>query len=353
MTNSDPAAATLRLLEVMARLLAPEGCPWDRAQTHRSLVPFLLEEAYELAEAIETGDDAALREELGDVLLQVVFHARLSEREGGFAFADVAGGLADKLVARHPHVFAREKLATAEQVSDAWERRKLAGRASRLDGIPAVLPALMRAQKLGARAASAGFEWGSTEEIHAKVREELEEFKLALSAARAQGDGVQGGGAADGVAPDGVGHGAGQVGAGQEAAGRSRVAPPDAGQDGTRRGMADAELEFGDLLFALVQLARWSGVDAETALRRASRKFAGRFRHMEQALKAAGRDSHALDAAAWWDLWERAKQEEGGLDSDLAHVAKAGQAPAGWATTAEEKKIPSRPDAAPRKRPSR
>jgi MazG family protein len=263
MTAHDPASATERLLEVMARLLGPDGCPWDRAQTHRSLMPHLLEEAYELIEAIERDDPAALREELGDVLLQVVFHARLAEQAGAFSFADVADGLAAKLIERHPHVFARERLATAEQVSDAWDRRKLAGRASRLDGIPAALPALMLAQKVGGRAAKAGFEWGQADEIHAKIREELDEFQAAMAEAQASGD------------------------------------------------QAAAELEFGDLLFALVQVARWSGVDAETALRRATQKFAARFRHMEQALQAEGRDPHTADADVWWALWERAKREQG------------------------------------------
>jgi len=295
MTPSDPAAATLRLLEVMARLLGADGCPWDREQTHRSLVPYLLEEAHELAEAIEAGDDAAMREELGDVLLQVVFHARLAEQRGGFSFADVAGALADKLVARHPHVFTGEKLATAEQVVTAWERRKLAGRASRLDGIPDALPALMRAQKIGARAASAGFEWAGVADIHAKVREELAEFEAALTRVR-----------------------------GGRGAGTQRSGAEPAGADAANAEQADAELEFGDLLFALTQLARWSGVDAETALRRAARKFARRFRHMERSLQAAQRDPRALDAAAWWELWERAKAQEHAPDSGAAARAEVG-----------------------------
>jgi MazG family protein len=315
----DAAAATQRLLDVMARLLGPGGCPWDRAQTHRSLLPYLLEEAYELIDAVErvapptgsqpTGsqpagappsskpsgpvrsdspgaapgskldgglaDPTSVREELGDVLLQVVFHAGLAEQAGAFDFAAVAGGLADKLVERHPHVFGAEHHDTAAQVSDAWDRRKLAGRASRLDGIPAALPALMLAAKVSSRAAKSGFEWNRTEEIYAKAHEELDEFQAAMS--ESQG-------------PDEKG---------QAAARGERAAAA-----------AHAELEFGDLLFSLVQVARWSGIDAEAALRRATAKFAARFRHMEQALRDQGRDPAAVTNDEWWALWAAAKKEE-------------------------------------------
>ncbi len=275
MTPSDPAASTLRLLDVMTRLLGPDGCPWDRVQTHRTLIPYLLEEAYELVEAIERGDADAMREELGDVLLQVVFHARLAEQGGGFSFGDVADGLASKMMERHPHVFARETLTTPDQVSDAWDRRKLAERQqkttdpntvpSRLDGIPEAMPALMRAMKTGSRAAKAGFEWGNTDEIFAKAREELDEFEAARK--------------------------------------RAAATPKDV------EAREDAELEFGDLLFALVQLARWSGVDAERALRRSTDKFGQRFRHMERSLAAEGRDPAGIHGEAWWKLWAVAKAE--------------------------------------------
>jgi tetrapyrrole methylase family protein/MazG family protein len=275
MTSRDTAALQ-RLLDIMAQLLGPDGCPWDRAQTHSSLVPFLLEEAYELAEAIEHSAPNAgspesetpqiaplgsMLEELGDVLLQVVFHAGLAGKAGHFDFADVAEGLSAKLVSRHPHVFGSEPLDTADQVSEAWEQRKLSNRKSRMDGIPTALPALLQAQKVGARAARGGFEWERIEEIHAKVHEELEEFQSALKAAHEQGD------------------------------------------------KAEAEMEFGDLLFALVQLARWSGVDAETALRKSTRKFGERFRHMEHALSDAGLDPKTVDISDWWTLWKQAKQK--------------------------------------------
>jgi tetrapyrrole methylase family protein/MazG family protein len=307
--SRDAAAATQRLLDIMARLLGPDGCPWDRAQTHRSLLPYLLEEAYELIDAVEhdaptagnpaagnpsgpvpsdfpeaapdrntnagLADPAAVREELGDVLLQVVFHAGLAERAGAFDFAAVAGGLADKLVERHPHVFGGEHYDTPAQVSDAWDRRKLTGRASRLDGIPAALPALLLAAKVSSRAAKAGFEWKNTEEIYAKAHEELDEFQAAMDEAR-------------------------------RLQGKARPAAP-----GERAAAAaHAELEFGDLLFSLVQLARWSGIDAEAALRRATAKFAARFRHMEQALRTQGRDPGAITEDEWWTLWAAAKKEE-------------------------------------------
>ena len=285
MTDSDAAQATQRLLEVMSRLLGPNGCPWDRQQTHHSLVPYLLEEAYELAEAIDRGlpkkageatPDAvkAVKEELGDVLLQVVFHSQLAKQEGSFDFAEVAAGLADKLVERHPHVFAREQLNSADEVSDAWDRRKLAGRESRLDGIPANLPALMLASKTSSRAAKAGFEWGAAGEIYARIQEELEEFKSAMKE----------------QSPDAPRPGP------ELAADRS--VPGD-----------DAEMEFGDLLFCMVQLARWSNINPERALRRASEKFARRFRHMEQSLRSQGRDPSTVSTDEWWALWDAAKRE--------------------------------------------
>ena len=248
-----------RLLEVMAALRGPDGCPWDRAQTHHSLVPFLIEEAYELIDAIEAGQDDALREELGDVLLQVVFHARIAEERGAFSFADVAASLADKLVERHPHVFGGEPLAGAEAVREAWHVRKMQTRHSALDGVPDALPALQWAREISARAARAGFEWNQRGEILAKIAEELAEFRQAV-AQRADG------------------------GASEE-----------------------LETEFGDLLFALVQLARWQGIDAEGALRRATRKFIHRFRWMEDAIRARGLQHDQQTPSRWWALWAQAK----------------------------------------------
>jgi uncharacterized protein YabN with tetrapyrrole methylase and pyrophosphatase domain len=318
MTDRAPAA-TQRLLDVMARLLGPDGCPWDRAQSHRSLVRYLLEEAHELADAIESAPlagkpgqpaqvaaverrdasfDPHVREELGDVLLQVVFHARIAELAGGFDFAQVADGLADKMIERHPHVFAHVAGATspaagaapqtAAEMNDAWDRRKLVGRVSRLDGIPPALPALMLAAKVSSRAAKAGFEWDTTDDIFAKAHEEIEEFRAALAARNVTS-------AAKPIA---------KSIASATSAAEPTTTTPDAGTH------ADAELEFGDLLFSLVQLARWNGVDAETALRRSTAKFSRRFRHMERALQAQSRDPAGVDSAAWWRLWADAKADE-------------------------------------------
>jgi tetrapyrrole methylase family protein/MazG family protein len=251
--------ALARLLETMATLRGPQGCPWDRAQTHRTLLPYLVEESYELIEAVESGEEAALREELGDVLLQVVFHAQVAAERGAFRLAEVAAGLADKLRERHPHVFGGEALGTPEAVSEAWHARKLRTRRSALQGVPLALPALQRATQISARAARSGFDWNQRGAILAKVAEELEELRAALHAPAA--------------AP-----------------------PPE-----------DAEAELGDLLFALVQLARWQAIDPEAALRRATRKFSARFRWMEEALRARGLQPEAQEAEQWWALWEEAK----------------------------------------------
>jgi tetrapyrrole methylase family protein/MazG family protein len=252
-----------RLRAVMATLREPGGCPWDREQTHRSLVPYLIEEAYELVEAIEHGSAEGLREELGDVLLQVIFHARIAEERGAFAFSDVAGALADKLEARHPHVFAGEHVAGAEAVSRLWHERKMAHRRSALDGIPSTLPALAWAGKVAARAARSGFEWNGTGDILAKTAEELAEFRAELEA-----------------------------------------------RQGTDPARQEAlETEFGDLLFALVQLARWTGIEPETALRRSIRKFIARFSWMEESLRARGLSPESRTPAEWEALWRQAKEE--------------------------------------------
>ena len=285
----DGADPVERLLRVMATLRGGEGCPWDRAQTHRSLAPFLIEEAYELIEAIERGDetsgdetngdetgggqpaprDAAMREELGDVLLQVVFHAQIAEERGAFSFRDVAGALAGKLEARHPHVFGGDPLPNSAAVQDAWHRAKMKNRDSAMDGIPAALPALQWANQVSQRAAREGFEWNHKGEIHDKAAEELGEFRAAISAL----------------------------------------------DDGGSR--AEAEMELGDLLFSLVQLARWENIDPETALRRSTRKFIARFRWMEEALRARGaqdgeeqpghQQPGRLEPGQWWALWKEAK----------------------------------------------
>ena len=253
------------LLEIMRRLRDPEtGCPWDVQQTFASLVPYTLEEAYEVAETIEQGDLAALPDELGDLLFQVVFHARIGEEEGRFDFADVVGRICDKLVRRHPHVFAGASVESAEAQTREWEahkqreREQQKGAGSLLDGVSLALPALTRAVKLQRRAARAGFDWPAVDGVLDKVREELAEVEAELH-----------------ETPD-----------------PHRVAA-----------------EIGDLLFSVVNLARHLDVDPETALRQANRRFQRRFAGVEARLQEKGGVEQAslaeMDAA-----WEEAKQAD-------------------------------------------
>lgn len=253
------------LLEIMRRLRDPEtGCPWDVQQTFASLVPHTLEEAYEVAETIEEGDLSALPDELGDLLFQVVFYARIAEEEGRFDFADVVRRIGDKLVRRHPHVFADARVESAEAQTREWEAHKRREReqqgkgGSLLDGVSLALPALTRAVKLQRRAARAGFDWPSVDGVLDKVREEVAEVEAELR---------------DSPDPD-------------------RIAA-----------------EIGDLLFSVVNLARHLEVDPETALRQANRRFQRRFAGVEARLRASGGIEQAstaeMDAA-----WEEAKQAD-------------------------------------------
>lgn len=265
--------AMRRLLDIMRQLRDPKsGCPWDLAQTPATIVPHTLEEAYEVAEAVETGDVAALRDELGDLLFQVVFYSRLAEEAGEFDFAAVADGIATKLVRRHPHVFGGESVTSVAEQSQAWERHKAAERAERanrhgtgtdvvvsvLDGISHTLPATSRAQKLQRRAAQVGFDWPSPAGVIAKIGEELDELQTSLS----HDDPVE------------------------------RV-----------------QEELGDLLFSCVNLARHLELDAETALRHANRKFETRFRDMEARLVSAGGIAN-VDPQAMDQAWEAVKRAE-------------------------------------------
>ena len=258
------------LLELMALLRHPErGCPWDREQTFATIAPYTLEEAYEVADAVARDDPDALRDELGDLLFQVVFHARMAEEEGRFDFADVIAGLLDKMVRRHPHVFGDVEVADAEAQTRAWEQHKAAEREARgasgatsaLDGVALGLPALLRADKLQRRAARVGFDWQEIDPVHAKVDEELAEVRAELDAG----------------AP------------------LERVAG-----------------EIGDLLFAVVNLARHAGVDAETALRGTNERFGGRFRQVEAEFAARGESMLDSDLADLDAAWERAKARERG-----------------------------------------
>jgi len=255
-----------RLLAIMAALRDPErGCPWDREQTWATIAPHTLEEAYELADAIERGDAGHVRDELGDLLFQVVFQARIAEEQGLFDFDAVAASISDKLERRHPHVFGDASVSTAAEQTRAWEEHKAAERraagnaAGALDGVALGLPALTRAAKLGRRAAGVGFDWSQAADVLAKVDEECTELKTALA--------------------------------------------------GERAGAVEEEL--GDLLFSIAQFARHAGVDPEAALRSANAKFEQRFRRMEAWLAGQGRAPRDATADELENLWARAKQELG------------------------------------------
>lgn len=262
---SDPSGGMDRLLEIMARLRDPEtGCPWDIEQDFGSIAPYTVEEAHEVADAIERQDWDNLRGELGDLLLQTVFHARIAEDRGLFDFDDVARTICDKMIARHPHVFGTESRdkTPAQQTAD-WEAIKAAERAGKaetgvLDGIAMGLPALTRAVKLQKRAARVGFDWPSTDEVVAKITEE----------------------------------------AGELAEARDRLT------------QAEVEEEFGDLLFVMANLARHLEVDPEAALRAANSKFTRRFNKIEAFLAAEGKRPADSDLAEMDALWNRAKAEE-------------------------------------------
>lgn len=241
----------------MARLRSPRGCPWDRKQTHRSLRPMILEEVYELLEAIDEGDDHALKEELGDVLLHVLFHAQLARERKAFDFQGVARELAEKLIRRHPHVFGREKLRNPSQVLRRWHQLKQQEKPSRkscLDGVPRSLPALLYAQNLQRRASRGGFDWPDPKKgVPAKIREEIRELAQTRS-----------------------------------------------------KGPAFSR-EFGDVLFTLVNLARHRKVDAETALRDATRRFHDRVRKVEALAARKNRKTTSMTPKELDQLWKRAK----------------------------------------------
>ncbi len=269
-STSAAASALDRLLAIMRRLRDPvAGCPWDIEQTFETIAPYTIEEAYEVADAIAEADMAALREELGDLLLQVVYHAQMASEAGAFDFAAVAAGIADKMVARHPHVFGGTEIDDATAQRNAWEAQKdaerrrkaeAAGRRpSALDNVPSALPALTRAEKLQKRAARVGFDWSEAAHVVDKILEEVSELRAEI---------------ASGAAPDRL------------------------------------EDEVGDLLFAVANLARHLNVDPEAALRRANRKFERRFRRVETLLAGAGRTPGESSLDELEALWQQAKREE-------------------------------------------
>ncbi len=251
------------LLALMARLRAPDGCPWDRKQTFETIAPFTIEEAYEVADAISRCDPKRLRDELGDLLFQVVFHARMGEEAGSFDFADVARGIHDKLVRRHPHVFGDSPVADMGQLHLSWEAQKARERAAAGDhgvlaDVPRALPSLARAAKLSRRAGQVGFDWPSPAAVREKVGEELSEV--------------------------------------DEAVGRSH--------------QRDVEEEIGDLLFVIANWARHLGVDPEVALQAAGRKFERRFGHMEREAQGRRLPLDQLTPSQWEELWQAAKAAE-------------------------------------------
>jgi MazG family protein len=264
--DAQDGATLTRLVAVMRRLLSPGGCPWDREQTFETLRKYVLEEACEVIDAIDSGDRKALREELGDLLLQVIFQAELARTQAGFGIDDVVAGIVDKLVHRHPHVFGTMSAKDADEVLRNWERLKAVEKQGRgiLGGVPRSLPALTRAQRIGEKVARVGFDWEDAEGSRKKVTEELGELDQAIA-----------------------------------------------------RGDADAiEAEMGDVLFALVNLSRHLEVDGEGALRRTIDKFTRRFSYVEKRVAGehggwgAGGEKHTLPLEVLDRYWEEAKQEE-------------------------------------------
>ncbi len=258
-----------RLLDIMAKLRDPKtGCPWDKEQTFQTIAPYTIEEAYEVAEAIAEGDMDALREELGDLLFQVVFYAQIASEIGAFAFADIADAISDKMVRRHPHVFAGATVESAEAQTAEWERQKREEREEKvratgalpsvLDDVPAALPALARAVKLQKRAARVGFDWPDATGVLDKLAEEVEELRVEAHAENSDG-------------------------------------------------MAE---ELGDVLFAWTNFARFQHIDPETALRNANVKFERRFRRIEALLAMENRRPDDADLEELERLWNQAKSEE-------------------------------------------
>jgi tetrapyrrole methylase family protein/MazG family protein len=251
-------------VEVIAALRAPDGCPWDREQTHRSIAKNMVEEAYEAVHAIETDDIAEIREELGDVLLQVVLHAQIAADNSEFTIDDVVAAITAKIIRRHPHIFGDQVAAgSAGEVLAHWDRIKAGERAEKhqgmLDTVPHALPALMLAQTISRKAVSAGFEWETLDDVWDKVNEELEELRA------------------------------------------------------TKVGSPEAADEIGDVLFTVVNLARKQGIDAETALRGTCDKFRSRWSAMEEMASKAGRTVDQLSLNEQEALWQQAKQTEKGL----------------------------------------
>jgi tetrapyrrole methylase family protein/MazG family protein len=256
----DAAEAFGELVRIMERLRAPGGCPWDREQTRESIKPYLIEEAYEVAEAIEENNIDELRKELGDLLLQIVFHSEMAREEGLFTIADVVRGICEKMIRRHPHVFGDTAVKDSDEVLRNWarikaEERKDSDDSSHVAGVPRAMPALLRAHRLSEKASRVGFDWTSATEVLEKVREEVAELEAAVQLGNAR----------------------------------------------------EAEAELGDVLFALTSLGRHLGMQAEDALHGANERFIRRFRYIERRLAERQQDLHATSPEEMNALWEEAK----------------------------------------------
>lgn len=271
--TSDTKPRTIDdLIEIMAALRDPDtGCPWDQVQTFQTIAPYTIEEAYEVDDAIRRNDMESLRDELGDLLLQVVYHARLAEEDNAFDFGDVVNAICEKMVRRHPHVFGDEEMRAGIDTDGLWERIKQQERQAKagsygkpepglIDGVPAALPALTRSAKIQDKASHAGFDWPDGSAVFAKVKEELEELEAEMDR-----------------------------------------------RDGDPGRLAE---EYGDLLFVLTNLGRHMGIDAERSLRDANHKFIRRFKAMEDELNAQGKNSAEVNLATWNALWENIKLTE-------------------------------------------
>ena len=252
-----------RLVEIMSRLRGDGGCLWDREQTHETLKPYLVEETYEVLDAINSGDPEHIKGELGDLLLQIVFHAQIGSEAGKFNLNDVCDAISEKLIRRHPHVFGESDADTSQKVIDQWEKIKLTEKAhekrkSVLDGVPRSMPALLRAMRLQGKAGSVGFDWDSAEGAFAKVEEELGEFSAAFA----------------------------------------------------ERDPGEMEEELGDLLFSLVNVARFIEVNPEEALGKTITKFINRFGHVEREIARSGKAMNEVSLDEMDRLWEEAKAKE-------------------------------------------
>lgn len=242
-----------RFVEIIARLRSPDGCPWDREQTHHSLIPYCIEEAYEVVDAIQENDMSELKNELGDLLLQILLHSQIASEEKKFSIEDVVESISEKMIRRHPHVFSDVKLNSSQEVVDQWsELKKKEGKKHTLDGIPKHAPQLFRSQKIGDKVSSLGFDWENEKDVWKKVEEEIKELH-------------------------------------------------------STKNEKETEEELGDLLFSLVQWSRHQGIDAEKCLQRANEKFSKRFSTMEDLISNDQQAVKKLTAPQWESYWLKAK----------------------------------------------